>query len=369
MSVILNQYAKLLVQYCLYLQKNEKILIRTTPLAEPLLKPLYQHILRIGAKPEIQLSFEHQQKLFYENASSNLLASVSPFYQYAVQHFDAILTIDAPYHRTELQNIDPQKRLTVQNAHAKTKELLIQRSANKKLKWTSCIYPTKSLAEHAEMPLNEFEEFVFNACFLMESNPINCWKSLGKTQEKIVTFLNYKRQFRFIGPQTDISFSTENRLWQNSDGKRNMPSGEVFTSPVEESVNGHIYFSYPTLYNSQNVSDISLEVKNGTIINWNAKKGKNVLDHVFSIPGARQFGEVAIGTNKHIKKATKNILFDEKIGGSIHMAIGSSYPETGGKNTAAIHWDMIKDMKNGQIIADDELIYENGRFKNNLFNL
>ena len=369
MSVILSQYAKLLVQYCLYLKSNEKILIRSTPLAEPLLKALHPHILRAGAYPEYQLTFQNQHKLFYENAPDTTLATVSPFYELAIQHFDAILTIDAPYDRTELRHIDAAKQRIVRDAHAGIKTVFSNRSAEKKLKWSSCIYPTSALASDAEMSLTDFEQFVYNACFLMESNPIQCWELIGKTQEKIVEFLNYKRHFRFIGPHTDISFSTAGRLWKNSDGKRNMPSGEVFTAPCETSVNGKIYFSYPTIYNSQEVRDIFLEVKDGIITHWKAKKGQACLDQILTLPGANQFGEVAIGTNKHIKKATKNILFDEKMGGTIHMAVGAAYPETGGTNTSMIHWDMIKDMKEGQIIADDELIYENGRFKNNMFNL
>tara|TARA_B100000586_G_scaffold257257_1_gene220742 strand:+ start:1017 stop:2126 length:1110 start_codon:yes stop_codon:yes gene_type:complete len=369
MSVVLSQYAKLLVHYCLRLKAHDSLLVRTTPLAAPLLKPLYQQILRVGARPEFQLTFEHQQKIFYENATSDGLTQVSPFYKHAVEKFDSILTIDAPYHCTDLQHIEPPKRTSVQKAHAPIKQLFMSRSASKNLKWALCVYPTEALAKAAHMSLPDFEQFVFDACFLMESDPISAWEKLGETQANIVSFLNYKRHFRFVGPQTDISFSTENRLWQNSDGKRNMPSGEVFTSPVENSVNGHIYFSYPSMYNGTHVEDIVLDVENGIIVKWAAKKGKDVLDSIFSIPGARQFGEVAIGTNKWIKKATRNTLFDEKIGGSIHMAIGASYPETGGQNSSAIHWDMIKDMRDGQIIADDELVYENGRFKNKIFNL
>ena len=166
-----------------------------------------------------------------------------------------------------------------------------------------------------------------------------------------------------MGLNTDISFSTKDRIWINSDGHYNMPSGEVFTGPVEDSVQGHVYFTYPTVYEGADVEGVFLEVDKGVVSTWKADKGQDVLDRVFSIEGARQFGEVAIGTNYSIQRATKNILFDEKIGGSIHMAIGASYPETGGNNESAVHWDMIKDMKtDGQIFADDILIYENGEF-------
>ena len=201
-------------------------------------------------------------------------------------------------------------------------------------------------------------------CMLNLDNPIAAWQDLSNKQQSLVDYLNKVSKIRYVGPKTDISFSTKDRIWINSDGHYNMPSGEVFTGPVEDSVQGHIYFTYPTVYEGADVSGIYLEVDKGVITSWKADVGQEVLDRVFSIEGARQFGEVAIGTNYSIQRATKNILFDEKIGGSIHMAIGASYPETGGKNESAVHWDMIKDMKtDAQIYADDILIYENGEFK------
>ena len=198
---------------------------------------------------------------------------------------------------------------------------------------------------------------------LNEADPQKSWLELSKFQERVVNSLNKKSFFHFKNDTTDISFNTKNRIWMNSDGKRNMPSGEVFTSPIEDSVNGVIYFSYPSRYFGQDVEGVTLTVKDGYVSSWDARIGKEVLDKVFEIDGARYFGEVAIGTNKNIQQATKSILFDEKIGGSIHMAVGASYPETGGKNKSSVHWDLITDMKaNGEIIADDECIYKNGAF-------
>jgi aminopeptidase len=168
---------------------------------------------------------------------------------------------------------------------------------------------------------------------------------------------------RYISKDTDISFSTKDRIWINSDGRANMPSGEVFTGPVEDSVNGTIFFSYPGVYMGHEVENVRLWVKDGLVERWEATRGKDFLNYIFTIPGARRFGEAAIGTNYDISRITKNILFDEKIGGSIHMAIGQSYLHTGGNNESSVHWDMITDMTEaGEIWADGEKIYEKGKF-------
>lgn len=176
-------------------------------------------------------------------------------------------------------------------------------------------------------------------------------------------YLEGKNKVRYVGKDIDISFSAKGRKWINSAGTKNMPSGEVFASPVEDSVNGKIRFSYPGFYMGQEIEDIFLEVKGGEVVKWDAKEGKALLDKILEIPGATRFGEAAIGTNKGISKFTKNMLFDEKMSGTIHMAIGAAIPEAGGKNESAIHWDMLADMTNGgEIYADDELIYKNGEF-------
>jgi aminopeptidase len=141
-----------------------------------------------------------------------------------------------------------------------------------------------------------------------------------------------------------------------------MPSGEVFTGPVEDSVNGKVRFSYPGIFMDQEIEDITLEIKDGQVVNAKAGKGQELLDKVLEIPGARRFGEVAIGNNERVNKFTKNMLFDEKMGGTIHMAIGAAYPETGGLNESAVHWDLLADMKDGQILADGEVIYDKGKF-------
>ncbi|MCS6819256.1 MAG: aminopeptidase, partial [Chitinophagales bacterium] len=248
-------------------------------------------------------------------------------------------------------------------AQQKLNQIYFERIGNGSLRRCLCQYPTPAAAADAGMNIEEYENFVFNACFLYEQNPAEKWLEIRRIQQRYVEYLDKVEQMQFIGPNIDISFSVKGRKWINSDGRANMPSGEVFSAPIENSVNGKVYFSYPTIFMGKEVEGIELEVKDGKIISWDAEKGKELLDKVFAIPGARYWGEVAIGTNFNISRATRNILFDEKIVGSIHMAVGQSYKQCGGKNESSIHWDMITDMRNGgQIYADGVLIYQNGEF-------
>ncbi|HKK79937.1 MAG TPA: aminopeptidase, partial [Phaeodactylibacter sp.] len=196
-----------------------------------------------------------------------------------------------------------------------------------------------------------------------EDDPMQSWLAVREKQQQIVDLLDSRQEVRYVGKGTDISFRTDGRKWINSDGRTNMPSGEVYTSPVEDSVNGVIHFSYPGIYMGREVEGVTLQVKDGYIEKWEAERGKDFLDELFQIEGTRRFGEAAIGTNYNINQMTKNILFDEKIGGTVHMAIGQSYLQAGGKNQSTVHWDMITDMtKEGEIHADGEKIYEKGRF-------
>jgi len=230
------------------------------------------------------------------------------------------------------------------------------------LKRNLCQYPTIASAQEAGMSLQEYQEFVFGACNLFKEDPQKEWLQVRESQQHIVDYLMSKTKVRYVTQGTDITFTTKGRTWINSDGQTNMPSGEVYTAPEDDSVNGHITFSFPAIYRGQSVEGVRLEVKDGYIEKWSAESGQEVLDEVFKIKGTRRFGEAAIGTNYNIQKVTKNILFDEKIGGSIHMAIGQAYKQCGGVNQSPIHWDMITDMQNGgQIFADGEMFYENGK--------
>ena len=213
------------------------------------------------------------------------------------------------------------------------------------------------------MSLEEYQNFVYGSCKLFDPDPATSWWGVRQSQQQVVDYLNQHDNVRYVGEGIDINFSAKGRTWINSDGQTNMPSGEVYTSPVENSVNGVIYFSYPAIYMGHEVEGVTLWVKDGWVEKWEARRGQDFLDRIFQMEGARRFGEAAIGTNYNIDRFTKNILFDEKIGGTVHMAIGQSYLQAGGKNKSSVHWDMIAEMRNGgEIFVDGEKIYKNGQF-------
>lgn len=360
---ILNKYARLLIDYSLDLQKGEHLHIKSTTLAEDLIREIYREAIRKGATVSVDMSFRAQGKIFLDEANNEQLEYVSPMQKVAMETCDAYLYIRAPFNLKGEKNIDTAKMQKRQAANKVIQQIYFDRLADGSLKRSLCQFPTQANAQEAGMSLEEYEEFVFHACKLDEEDPIAAWLEVRQSQQKIVDVLNQKEHIRYANPKSDISFSVKDRTWINSDGMNNMPSGEVFSAPVENSVNGEIFFDYPSIYMGQEVQGITLKVKDGKVVHWNAEHGGDFLDKIFAIPGANYFGEVAIGTNYSIQKATNNILFDEKIGGSVHMAVGQSYKQCGGKNESAIHWDMISNMKDGgEIYADGELIYKNGQF-------
>ncbi|MCB0631067.1 MAG: aminopeptidase [Saprospiraceae bacterium] len=363
MQSLVAKYAHLLVNYCVDIKEGDKLYIRSTTLAEPLIREIYRYALRAGAMVEVELDFQEKNRIFIQEAQEAQLNYVPLLQQEAMYHFDAYLYIRAPFNLVEDQNNDPQKGRIRQEALKGINQAYFDRTATRELKRNLCQYPTQAAAQNAGMSLEAYEDFVYGACKLYEPDPVAAWIDVRHKQQNVVDLLNSRKQVRYVTEDTDITFSTAGRIWINSDGQTNMPSGEVYTSPVENSVNGHVYFSFPGLYMGHEVEGVHLWVKDGYIEKWEARRGKEFLDRIFALEGTRRFGEAAIGTNYNIDRMTRNILFDEKIGGTVHMAIGQSYKQAGGKNESAVHWDMITEMRNGgEIFADDEKIYENGYF-------
>ncbi len=361
---ILDKYGHLIANYCISTQPGDRVLIQTTTLAEPLVRPLYREIINAGGIPHVQMQFRDQDLIRINNGNDDQLAHVDPLYQMAVEQFDGYVFIRAPFYSKNTQEVNYDNAKKAAKANKPTRDLYYKRTASLSLKRTLCEFPTIANAQNAGLSLEEYSHHIYNACYLFEDNPAECWKALSVDQQRIVDHLNKCKHIHYKGEDIDVQFSTQDRIWINSDGKTNMPSGEVYTAPVEDSVNGTIHFSYPSIFRGEEVEGITLWVKDGWIEKWEAKKGRKLLDRIFSIDeGARRFGEAAIGTNHRIKRPLKNILFDEKIGGTVHMAVGQAYIQNNGKNTSSIHWDMIADMTSGgAIFADGEKIYQNGRF-------
>ncbi len=359
----LQNYSDLLLDYCLEVIPGSKLLVQSSTLAEPLIYHLYQGALSRGAIMEFNLAIEGQESVFNQFARKEAVNWVNPTYAMAVQEFDTYLYIRAPFFPSPHFILEKDLAVERRQALAPYQKIYSQRTGDRTLRRSLCQYPTPASAAAAEMPIEEYENFVLNACFLNRNDPINEWKELSAIQRGIVEYLNGCKQIRYINARTDISFSVEGRTWINSDGRTNMPSGEVYSSPEEDSVNGHIFFDYPFLHDQQMVQGVSLTLDYGRVVQAFAEIGNDTLQEILKTPGADHIGEVAIGTNPNIQIPTKNILFDEKMAGTVHMALGQSYLQCGGKNESSVHQDMIADMRDkGQIWADGKLIYESGKF-------
>ena len=337
----LEKYAYVLTTYCCDVKPGDRVLIRSTYLAEPLILACQKQVLLMGATCEFDISINHVAKQKYDHSSIDALKTPPIIYKHAVEMFDVVISISAPFGLFELKDVDEKRLALGQSALKSIKTTMMNRGKSGQLRWVICNYPTESLAAAAKMTLDDYSSFIVSGCFLDKENPIQEWESLAKRQEQYVTTLNKGQQIQFISDSIDLSFDISDRIWINSDGRRNMPSGEVFTSPVETSGHGKIVFDHPSILFGQEVVDLKLTLKDGIVVGWESKSSQTLLDQLFTIDGANKIGEIAIGTNDAIQQPTLNTLFDEKIGGTIHMAVGASYPETGGKNQSSIHHDFV----------------------------
>lgn len=357
-----EKLAKLCVHYCVEVKPKEKAFIRGSVLAYPLIKEIFKECLTSGAYPTVMPALDLDYT-FYKHAKEHQLKHVSPFEKLRVETIDVQITIQCQPNPKALMNVAPSKIKIHRASWRELAETINKRSAEGSLKWTLLPYPVDAQAQEAGMSLEEYENFVYRSCMVDKRDPIAEWKKIGKQQARVCKFLDQVGKMRIVGEDTDLTFSVKGRKWINSDGKRNMPSGEVFTAPHEKSVNGTVRFTYPGIYAGKEVEDITLAFKEGRVVKASAAKGSELLREILKIDGADRLGEAAVGTNYGINRFTKNMLFDEKMGGTIHMALGNSYPESGGLNKSAIHWDLLKDMtKGGEIYADGKLVYKNGKF-------
>jgi aminopeptidase len=364
MDNIWQKYAKVLVEYSTDVQKGDLVIIRSESQAQPLIKAVYEEVVKKGAHPICKISIPGLAESYFKYASDEQLAFVDPFTKHEYEKANKFISIGAPYNTKNMAKVPSEKVAKRSSANQPLSKLLLERSAKKELSWVICNFPTESLAQEGKMSLDDYTDFLLKACYLYEQDPVAEWKKIGEMHERLVEYLNKTSKIRYVGEKTDITFSTKGRKWISCSGLNNFPDGEIFTSPVEDSAEGEIYFDFPQLYRGNEAKGVWVKLEKGKVVEAKAESGEDFfIKMIDQDAGARFVGEIAIGTNKQIQEITGNILFDEKIGGSIHMALGASYPETGGKNESGLHWDLIKNMKNGgKIYADDILIYENGDF-------
>ncbi|MDH5753931.1 MAG: aminopeptidase [Candidatus Bathyarchaeota archaeon] len=358
----IEKLAKLCVHYSIDVKTEEKVLIQGSELAFPLINEIYKECLLSDAYPLIVPNLDVEYT-FFKHAKEHQLRFVSPFEKFIVENMDVSIGIWCQPNPKRLTNIDPSKIKMHRASRRELTEIFMKRTAEGKLRWTGFPYPINAQAQEASMSLAEYEDFVYSSCLVDREDPIAEWKKIHKQQEKICEFLNQVSEIRIVGEDTDLTFNVKGRKWVNCSGEKNMPDGEAFTGPIENSANGTVRFTFPGIFSGREVEDITLTFKDGKVVKASAAKGDELLQQLLKIDGADRIGEASIGTNYGITRFTKNMLFDEKMGGTIHIALGASIPESGGLNKSAIHWDILKDMKkDGEIYADSKLFYKNGKF-------
>jgi aminopeptidase len=358
-----------LVEHSTRVVPGDRILLEGTTAAEPLLRELYIQILEKGGHPHLMMTLPglmpfSQEEMYLTYANDAQLDFTPTFYKLAYEQFEGRVRVHSSTNPHGTTNIDGSKLQRYHRALSTITETQFRRGGEGSFKWVTTLFPTEGYAQDASMSLKEYEDFVFGAMHLNEDDPIAFWKSVQSKQQSAVDYMKGKGQVILRGPNVDLTLSVKGRTFMNSFGTFNMPDGEIYTGPVEDSANGWVKFTYPANYNGTSVEGAELTFSNGRVITATAEKNQDFLLKTLDIDaGSRTLGEFAIGTNFDIQRFTGNILFDEKIGGSFHMALGLGYPETGSKNKSAIHWDMICDMRtDSEILVDGELFYKNGKF-------
>jgi aminopeptidase len=353
-----DAFARLLCGYCLDAQPGQQVVVRSTTLAAPLLLAVQSELLERGAWPLLRTALPGQDEAWWAAAQDPHLDAFAPAELAEAQGTDASLTIQAPDNTTALAGVLPARMARAARARAPVRDASLRR------RWCSTFWPTPASAQQARMGTAELAAFVARATFLDRDDPAAAWGELRALQARLIERLSGARELRIEAEGTDLRVSVAGRTWVNSDGKRNMPSGEVFTGPLEDSAEGRIRFGIPSSPRGVEVAGIELELREGRVVDARAERGQEyLLATLETDPGARRLGEIGIGTNTGIDRPIGSILFDEKIGGTVHLALGRSYPETGGTNESAVHWDMICDLRDGGTLsADGEVVQRDGAF-------
>ena len=364
-----QKFAEVLVEHSARIVPGDRVLIEATTAAEPLIRELFIQILEKGGIPHPMIGFPGmvpfiQDDMYLTYANDTQLDFVPTFYKVAYDQFESRIRVHSATNTRGTSNIDPLKSQRRGKAISAITASQMRRGAEGAFKWVTTLYPTDGFAQDAGMSLKDYEDFVFNAVHANEDDPIAYWNSTAAGQQKAIDFLVGKDIVTLRGPNVDLTLSIKGRKFMNSTGTFNMPDGEIFTGPVEDSVNGWVKFTYPAIYGGVAVEGAELTFNRGRVEKAKAEKNEDYLIKMLeSDDGSRYIGEFAIGTNFDIDRFTGNILFDEKIGGTFHMALGAGYPETGSHNKSAIHWDMICDLRtDSEIHVDGELFYKNGEF-------
>lgn len=356
--------AQLLVHYCCEVEAGQTVTIGSSTVAEPLVMATYEEVLRAGGLPTVNLTMADQSAAYFKYANEEQLAWVPPAAKWASEEADATIRILADFNTKELSEVDPAKQGKRHRAMRPLMKRSMERSAGGSLKWALTIYPTHAYAADAEMSLRDYEDFYYRACLTDQPDPIAAWKRQSEEARRLAEWIEGREEVHITAPGTDIKLGISGRKFIVADGKRNMPDGEFFTGPIEDFTEGEITYTYPAVYGGREVAGVRLRFKEGRVVDLSADRNEEYLREMLETdPGASILGELGIGTNFGIDRFTKEGLLDEKIGGTIHLAVGAAYPETGGVNDSAVHWDMVCDLRRGgKIVVDGEEMQVDGQF-------
>jgi aminopeptidase len=359
-----EKLAHVVVRYSVAVSEGQLVLITGSPATAPLIRELYREVVLAGGHPLVRMEPEETAEILLKHGSESQIRYVSPIAQLENERIDALIGIFGEENTKRLSGIDPARIAWRRQAGRAMQEHLFERAAAGEARWSATLFPTPAGAQDADMSLADYEDFVYGAGKLAAEDPVAEWRAVQERQQRYADFLAARRVIHIVAPDTDLTYDTGGRSWINACGHENFPDGEVFTSPDEAQTQGHVRFTYPAVYAGREVQDVRLVFRDGAVAEATAAKGQDLLDSLLGMDeGARRLGEAAFGLNYDIRRFTRHTLFDEKIGGTIHLALGQSFPEIGGRNASGLHWDMVCDLREGgEVYADGELIYRAGRF-------
>ena len=356
--------AQILVRYSAKVQPGDVTVIQSSTIAEPLVMAIYEEVLRAGGHPVFNLTPEGAQASFLELASDEQLDFVAPPQRWGYEEADVRIVAMAEANTRALTRADPTKQSRAQKARKPLLDASMKRAAEGSYRWALTLFPTHAFAAEADMSLAQYEEFFYRACLAYDDDPVTAWERQSEEVRRLAAWAEGREEVHIQAPGTDLKLNVAGRHWVPCYGSHNMPDGEFFTGPVEDSVNGEVTFSFPAVYGGREVAGVKFRFEDGKVVDASADRGEAYLHQMLDTdPGARRLGELGIGTNYGIAEATKEVLLDEKLGGTVHLAIGASYPETGGVNDSAVHWDMVCDLRQGgSITVDGEELQRDGKF-------
>ena len=359
----------MLVDYSTRVGRGDIVLLSGSPHGAPLVRSLYRKVLAAGGHPHLRVRFEEEAEALLKTGSDEQLEWMNPATLEDVERADVRIWIEADTNTRSLSGVDPARQARFARAREAMRDRYFERTASGELRSVVTLFPTRAAAQDAEMSLAQYEDFVYRAGFLDRAEPVKEWEALGGTLRRLSDWLDARRELRVVAEGTDLKASVEGRTWIACDGKENFPDGEVFTGPVESSLEGTVRFSYPATFAGRVVKDVELRFREGEVVESSASDGEGLLHEMLALDdGARRAGEFAFGMNDAVQEFTGHTLFDEKIGGTMHLALGKSYPESGGVNQSALHWDLVCDLRAGsEVYADGELVYRDGRFLEGFF--